>query len=330
MSLVESAKSFGKALLMGIGAFVVGVIVLSLVASFSPIVAQVLAGVLALVGLVALFTKKKIVPRARLVGVLSLMLAVIAATAASTSVKQRNDDLREKDPAAYLASVKKNKSDAEYMAELQALDAAEFKAETDRRQRADEAERAAAEQDRLAKVAAEKVTYAEQLTRELEDLKTYKPPAANIPRDEVVLQVALIGARSEIYSRGAALDLAPEVLALRKQYKEALANSQAKAFPALRRALAESLRTALWEHDIDVVTRGGTASTIEFIGVSFAANRNIKDSQQELEKLLRQLRFKRSQYRWVKVSDEYTYYDMATPADSEVATLSETGWVKVD
>lgn len=63
---------------------------------------------------------------------------------------------------------------------------------------------------------------------------------------------------------------------------------------------------------------GASAETVEFVGGLFAANANIKQTQESLDEALSRLRFKRVNYKWMPNAPQYTYYTLSTPADGVV------------
>lgn len=86
-----------------------------------------------------------------------------------------------------------------------------------------------------------------------------------------------------------------------------------KLLPAVsakaRTVYADYLRKKLWENNIDVeTTNGGT--TIIFIGGIFANNKNIKDWQIAYADMLKEIGFKRVEYKWIRHAPEYTYYNL--------------------
>lgn len=93
---------------------------------------------------------------------------------------------------------------------------------------------------------------------------------------------------------------------------------QAKAYPELRRAWAKAARNVMWENNIEVEAQGKTATTVLFTGGAFANNKNIATIQESVSEQVRQLRFKKVKYKWYEGDDEYQYYDLETPADTDV------------
>lgn len=94
-----------------------------------------------------------------------------------------------------------------------------------------------------------------------------------------------------------------------KLYDKAL-KLQQQELPRMRKEFCEEIGNKLWEENIDVVCKGSDNSTIELIGVLFANNKNIKQSQENISETLHLLKFKRVNYKWIKHEDEYTYYDL--------------------
>lgn len=110
-----------------------------------------------------------------------------------------------------------------------------------------------------------------------------------------------------------------EVLRLTADLERRVILSQRKNFPKIRKAYYEFVKDKLWENDVDVDISGPGNTVIKFTGAYFAANKNIKETQEALYEMLQLLRFKQTQYRWYKGQDEYTYFTIASNKDSEIA-----------
>lgn len=105
---------------------------------------------------------------------------------------------------------------------------------------------------------------------------------------------------------------------LSKQLKQKVIALQISEFPKMRANYIEIAKKTLWESDIEVESKSKDNSRIRFIGGLFAANRNIKQTQEKLHENLYLLRFKRSEYLWIPSADEYDYYDISSPKDNEI------------
>ena len=102
------------------------------------------------------------------------------------------------------------------------------------------------------------------------------------------------------------------------KFKKKIISVQVAAFPKLRDAYGPAVREKLWEDDMSARTIGAGYRIIEFVGGTFAANRNKKAWQTEVREVLYKLRFTQSRYKWYKGDNEYTYYDMEPPKDNQL------------
>jgi hypothetical protein len=109
-----------------------------------------------------------------------------------------------------------------------------------------------------------------------------------------------------------------EVKSLCEEYKNRLIQSQVKNFPKARASYFKLLKNTMWENDIEVGISGKGNTMISLVGGYFAANRNIKSSQEALVDMLYGLRFKRTTYQWFEEQEDYTYYDIESSSDSEI------------
>lgn len=109
-----------------------------------------------------------------------------------------------------------------------------------------------------------------------------------------------------------------DILKLTDELTKKVIASQQKNFPKLRKAYYDFVKNKLWENDVEVSLSGSGNTTLKFTGHYFAANKNIKESEEALHEMLTLLRFKQTQYRWYKGQDEYTYYTIESPKDNEI------------
>lgn len=100
-------------------------------------------------------------------------------------------------------------------------------------------------------------------------------------------------------------DVAPIVEENSKKAKKILP----EVMTICRRQYAKQAKDKLWEENIDVQTSNG-GTTITFIGGIFANNKNIKNWQEQCGSQLKELGFKRVQYKWIPHDPDYTYYDL--------------------
>lgn len=157
----------------------------------------------------------------------------------------------------------------------------------------------------------------EQLKRELAsfdkpfDNSTYKGSILSVQ-----MGLVLFAAYADIIKEGKE-STDEENKKLADQLEKKVAARQTKEFPTLRKRYAEVAGEKLWESDVYVSTSGANNSVINLTGGLFASNKNIAETQKTLIDILTQFRFKEVRYRWYKGADEFTYYKLETPKDSE-------------
>ncbi|MDR6760331.1 hypothetical protein J2Y38_000510 [Flavobacterium sp. 2755] len=112
-----------------------------------------------------------------------------------------------------------------------------------------------------------------------------------------------------------------EVKTLGKELEKKVKNIQIKEFPVLRKAYAKAVYHKLWEQNIETQVLGNKNKTIQFTGGYFANNGNKAQTQQTLQEALKMFRFSKVNYKWYKYDDEYTYYEIDSPNDSELMSF---------
>lgn len=134
------------------------------------------------------------------------------------------------------------------------------------------------------------------------------------------LELVVFGAWKVMIDEAEDYDDDPELKKLAQTLRKKVVALQKKEFPLLRKEYANLLGNVLWENDVEVQVKGSRNTTLEFTGGMFAANRNIKESQEALHEQLKMFRFKRTEYKWMEYADEYTYYDISSSPDDALYT----------
>lgn len=162
----------------------------------------------------------------------------------------------------------------------------------------------------------------EQLQREID---AFKKPFDNSTyrgsKDAVFLEVALFFLWADVIKKGEE-STDPKNQALAKELKPKVVALQVKEFPLMRKEITRISDEKLWENNIEVACFGKGYTTLDFVGGAFANNMAIKKSQEGITEMLHQLRFKQTQYRWFDGADEYTYYEISSPNDDELVTVT--------
>ncbi len=176
-----------------------------------------------------------------------------------------------------------------------------------------------------------KVEYMAMIDRELESLSSYKTDfGQDVAVVEVIIQAAVFNVWAGMINNAQNHDLSDEELAKVRKMAKDVKRVQRRDFPKIRKAYGDALDRKLWENDIDVKVRGSRSTTIEVVGALFAANRNIQDFQTQVRQDWKALRFKRSQYKWFDLADEYQYYDFEGANDDDLLSFEDEGLVKVE
>lgn len=105
------------------------------------------------------------------------------------------------------------------------------------------------------------------------------------------------------------------------ELKKKLIAKQIAEYPKMRKAYAEFADTTMWEANIDATVSGTNNATLTFIGGSFASNKNVLDVHTKIVDMLKELRFKRVNYKWIPSDETYTYWDIESAKDSELITV---------
>jgi hypothetical protein len=165
------------------------------------------------------------------------------------------------------------------------------------------------------KTAEQKLT--EQLKREIASFdKPFDNSSYAGSIQAIQMELVLFGVWAHIINEGKNSDNS-ENIKLAQHLQKMVTQRQVKEFARMRKSYAEAAAEKLWESNIYITVSGNNNSIINLTGGLFASNKNIADTQQTLQDILSEFRFKEVRYRWYKGADEFTYYKLETPKDSE-------------
>ncbi|CAN5308975.1 hypothetical protein BH09BAC1_BH09BAC1_14240 [soil metagenome] len=165
------------------------------------------------------------------------------------------------------------------------------------------------------------MTLLQELEREIKSFD--KPFDGSTYRGDVgslQLEIVLFSVWGSMITEGEASSDATTQKAAKDLKKKASA-LQAKELPLMRKDYCKVLYDKMWEHNIYFSTEGSKHTILNVTGSDFANNANIKEYQNTLQEILTMFRFKQVRYRWYKGADDYQYYKLDVPADSEVVKL---------
>jgi ribosome-binding protein aMBF1 (putative translation factor) len=157
----------------------------------------------------------------------------------------------------------------------------------------------------------------EQLKRELASFdKPYDNSSYQGTIESVQMGLVLYAAYANIIKEGKE-STDEENRKLADQLQKKVTVRQVKEFPILRKNYAKVAAEKLWESNIYMTTSGDNNSIVNLTGGLFANNKNIAETQRTLLEIFTQFRFKEIRYRWYKEADEFTYYKIDSPKDSD-------------
>lgn len=97
--------------------------------------------------------------------------------------------------------------------------------------------------------------------------------------------------------------------------EKVLANYQKKMFPKYRKAFAIEAKKLLWEDDCEADVGGEQNETLYLYGNYFLPNRNKKETMDQLDKILKEYRFKTVRFKWLASSSDFTDFNINSESD---------------
>jgi tetratricopeptide (TPR) repeat protein len=160
----------------------------------------------------------------------------------------------------------------------------------------------------------------EQLEREIKSIDEGIKFADGNTIDALQMDIVVFGSWAKLI-KDAEESEETEIQNLGKNLKSKVSRIQVREFPNLRKQYAKIVAKKMWENDIEVSANGTGKRYINFSGGVFAANKNKKEFQTQVQEVLNMFRFNQARYRWYKGESEYTYYTMYEGKDSEPVTF---------
>ena len=157
-----------------------------------------------------------------------------------------------------------------------------------------------------------------KLTKEIESIK--KGIDFSGYRGEVVklqLETTLFKVWSDLIKEGLNSSN-PKDVKLSNELKKLVLKVQEKELPLIRKDYVDIISQKLWDENIKVSGSGRGTTIINLSGGTFFNNKNKSEVQKTISDILKNFRFKQSNYRAYESQDEYTSYTMETLKDSEL------------
>jgi len=109
-----------------------------------------------------------------------------------------------------------------------------------------------------------------------------------------------------------------EILKLTSKLKSKLISFQKLILPKLRKQYYKYIKNTLWENDVEVSISGKDNTILSLSGHYFITNKNKAECQNAIYEMVNLLRFKQIRYTWYNGQEQYTYYNLETPKDSDI------------
>ena len=167
----------------------------------------------------------------------------------------------------------------------------------------------------------ELVKQKEQLVREIKSIDEGIKFADGNSIEELQMDIVVFATWAKIIKEAEESE-ETQIQNLGKNLKSKVSRIQVREFPNLRKQYAKIVAKKMWENDIEVSANGTRKRYINFSGGVFAANKNKKEFQTQVQEVLNMFRFNQARYRWYKGESEYTYYTMYEGKDSESVTFN--------
>ncbi len=288
-------------------------------------------------------------------GSILLSLGMVVGLTVGVVIVQQSEELealKSSEPDRYLVRLKELRSDAEWLGALKEMKPeayiAEFarrevteKKEKERREKLAQIEkekRDKAEAERKAREAKEQVEkvakeaaeaeealrlqvkdYVIRLQNELKKISSFKTKDHVESETDILNAVRGFSNWAEIADEGHDLPLEKGHQSIRAEFRQKLSRTQKKSYPILRNAYGPLVSKRLWIKDMSARTSGSGYQTIEYVGVMFAANRNVKSFHEDKLDVIEQLRFKKVRYRWFSMDPNPKAFRLNTPDDGKIA-----------
>jgi hypothetical protein len=109
-----------------------------------------------------------------------------------------------------------------------------------------------------------------------------------------------------------------EILKLTSTLKSKLISFQKLILPKLRKQYYKYIKNTLWENDVEVSISGKDNTILSLSGHYFITNKNKAECQNAISEMVNLLRFKQIRYTWYNDQEQYTYYNLETPKDTQI------------
>jgi hypothetical protein len=175
-------------------------------------------------------------------------------------------------------------------------------------------------------------TFMGRVDREFSRLKAFDPVYYSREPGAIAEGLAVINQWAVLIQEAAALDLTPDQRRRVLDFRREVIAGQQRFFPALRSHYGPAMQQKVAKHNVAVSTSDTDHTTIDFVGGMFGSVGYQRGFTEMMWPILRQLRFKKIQYREYRSQDTFASWNILSPED-EVLVVWErdtTGYRTVE
>ena len=175
-------------------------------------------------------------------------------------------------------------------------------------------------------------TFMGRVDQEFSRLMAFDPVYYTREPGAIAEGLAVINQWAVLIQEAAALDLTPDQRRRVLEFRREVIAGQQRFFPALRSHYGPAMQQKVAKHNVAVSTSDTDHTTIDFVGGMFGSVGYQRGFTEMMWPILRQLRFKKIQYREYRSQETFASWNILSPED-EVLVVWErdtTGYRTVE
>jgi hypothetical protein len=168
-------------------------------------------------------------------------------------------------------------------------------------------------------------TFMVRLEQEFGRLTAFDPLHYSRDPGTIAEGLAMINQWVVLIQEAAALDLTPDQRRRVLEFRDQVIAGQQRFFPTLRSLYGPAVQQKVAKHNVAVSTADADHTTIEFVGGMFGLAGYQQGFTEMMWPILRQLRFKRIQYREYRSQDTVAKWNILSPEDEALVVWERNG-----
>ena len=158
-------------------------------------------------------------------------------------------------------------------------------------------------------------TFMVRVEQEFKRLTSFNPFHYSRDLETIGEALAVINQWPVLIQQAAALDLTPDQRRRVLEFRREVIAGQQRFFPTLRSQYGPAMQQKVAKHNVAVATADADHATIEFVGGMFGSVGYQRGFTEMMWPILRQLRFKKIQFREYRSQDTFASWNILSPED---------------